>query len=211
MVGRCSRGICRPCAPVLNEEKAMRCAPLHLPDKRSLRDSMIAATARSHGFTVVTRDVDDFKAVAGIKLLNLGEYAACNSRNCRLSSGRPLHCGRRRNASTPASERSASSIHGGLCCLSSLPRAADLRTACSERRLFGRPLPALWLSALDHQRGSRGRRERQMNADEKVRGWLIQTTATSAAHARHCPYSVSSWRSTMKPCGASAAKLPGQL
>ena len=192
-------------------KKAMLCAPLHLPDKRSLRDSMIAATARSHGFTVVTHDVDDFKAVAGIKLLNLGEYAACDSRNCRLSPCRPLHCGRRRNASTPASERSASSIHGGLCCLSSLPRAADLRTACSERRLFGRPLPALWLSALDHQRGSQGRRERQMNADEKVRGWLIQTTATSAAHARHCPYSVSSWRSTMKPCGASAAKLPGQL
>ena len=34
-----------------------------------LKDSMIAATARTHGFTVATRNVRDF-ATAGVKVLN---------------------------------------------------------------------------------------------------------------------------------------------
>ena len=40
---------------------ALRCAPLHVPDPRSERDALIAATAIVHGMTVVTRNVADFK------------------------------------------------------------------------------------------------------------------------------------------------------
>jgi toxin FitB len=39
-----------------------RCAALHVPDPKSFRDSLIAATALVHGMTVVTRNVDDFAA-----------------------------------------------------------------------------------------------------------------------------------------------------
>lgn len=45
------------------------CAPLHVPDKKSFRDSMIAATALEHRFAVVTRNVNDFQ-VAGLKVVN---------------------------------------------------------------------------------------------------------------------------------------------
>lgn len=40
---------------------AQRCARLHVPDKRSERDALIAATALVHGMAVVTRNVADFK------------------------------------------------------------------------------------------------------------------------------------------------------
>ena len=37
------------------------CARLHVPDPRSERDALIAATALTHGLTVVTRNVVDFQ------------------------------------------------------------------------------------------------------------------------------------------------------
>lgn len=37
-----------------------RCAKLHVPDKQSERDALIAATALVHGMTLVTRNVKDF-------------------------------------------------------------------------------------------------------------------------------------------------------
>ena len=40
---------------------AQRCARLHVPDPRSGRDALIAATALVHGMTVVTRNVADFE------------------------------------------------------------------------------------------------------------------------------------------------------
>lgn len=40
---------------------AQRCAALHVPDPRSHRDALIAATALVHGMTVVTRNVSDFR------------------------------------------------------------------------------------------------------------------------------------------------------
>ena len=40
---------------------AQRCARLHVPDRRSERDALIAATALVHGMTVVTRNVADFE------------------------------------------------------------------------------------------------------------------------------------------------------
>ncbi len=48
---------------------ALQCARLHVPNRLSERDAMIAATALVHGMTVVTRNVADFKA-SGVLLLN---------------------------------------------------------------------------------------------------------------------------------------------
>ena len=48
---------------------ALRCAELHVPDPRSDRDSLIAATALVHGLTVVTRDTKDFQPT-GVKTLD---------------------------------------------------------------------------------------------------------------------------------------------
>jgi len=48
---------------------AQRCAWLHVPDRRSERDALIAATALVHGMTVVTRNVADFRPT-GVALVN---------------------------------------------------------------------------------------------------------------------------------------------
>lgn len=39
---------------------ARRCAALHVPDRRSDRDALIAATALIHAMTIVTRNVADY-------------------------------------------------------------------------------------------------------------------------------------------------------
>jgi len=52
---------------------AFCCAKLHVPDPRSDRDAIIAATALVHGMTVVTRNVDDFDPT-GVELLNPWKY-----------------------------------------------------------------------------------------------------------------------------------------
>ena len=48
---------------------AQRCAPLHVPDPRSDRDALIAATALVHGMAVVTRNVNHFQ-FRGISVVN---------------------------------------------------------------------------------------------------------------------------------------------
>ena len=48
---------------------ARQCASLHVPNPRSDRDSLIAATALVHGLTVVTRNIGDFEPM-GVKCLN---------------------------------------------------------------------------------------------------------------------------------------------
>jgi predicted nucleic acid-binding protein len=48
---------------------AQRCATLHVPDPRSDRDALIAATALVHGVTVATRNVADFEHM-GVGVLN---------------------------------------------------------------------------------------------------------------------------------------------
>ena len=48
---------------------ARRCGTLHVPDPRPDRDALIAATALTHGMTVVTRNVADFGPL-GVETLN---------------------------------------------------------------------------------------------------------------------------------------------
>ena len=48
---------------------AQRCASLHVPNPRSDRDALIAATALVHGMTVVTRNVSHFQAT-GVTVFN---------------------------------------------------------------------------------------------------------------------------------------------
>ena len=48
---------------------ALRCARLHVPDRRGERDALIAATALVHGMTVVTRNVADFEPT-GVTIFN---------------------------------------------------------------------------------------------------------------------------------------------
>ena len=53
---------------------AQQCAKLHVPDPRSDRDAIIAATGLVHGMTVVTRNVADFQKT-GVELLNPWEFS----------------------------------------------------------------------------------------------------------------------------------------
>ena len=48
---------------------AQRCATLHVPNTRSDRDALIAATALVHGLTVATRNVADFERT-GVGVFN---------------------------------------------------------------------------------------------------------------------------------------------
>ena len=48
---------------------AMLCAPLHVPNRRPERDAMIAATAKEHGYVIVTRNTRDFED-CGVQVLN---------------------------------------------------------------------------------------------------------------------------------------------
>ena len=48
---------------------AQRCAALHVPNPRSDRDALIAATALVHGLSVATRSVADFEGM-GVGVLN---------------------------------------------------------------------------------------------------------------------------------------------
>jgi toxin FitB len=51
------------------ETVALRCAELHVPNKRPELDALIAATALVHDLTVVTRNVKDF-ASTGAQVFN---------------------------------------------------------------------------------------------------------------------------------------------
>lgn len=53
----------------VDTDVARRCAHLHVPNPRSYRDSLIAATALVHRLTVATRNRADFEPMA-VRLLN---------------------------------------------------------------------------------------------------------------------------------------------
>jgi toxin FitB len=53
----------------IDESVARRCASLHVPNPRPERDALIAATALTHGMTVVTRNLNDFDLL-GLSVLN---------------------------------------------------------------------------------------------------------------------------------------------
>ncbi len=53
----------------VDEQVAIRCAQLVVPDPKADRDALIAATAGVHDLTVVTRNTTDFEAT-GVRLLN---------------------------------------------------------------------------------------------------------------------------------------------
>ena len=59
---------------VIDTDVALRCAALHVPDRRPDRDAYIAATALVHDLTVVTRNVHDFEST-GAKVFNPWEHA----------------------------------------------------------------------------------------------------------------------------------------
>jgi predicted nucleic acid-binding protein len=52
---------------------AIRCASLHVPDRRPERDALIAATALTHQMAVVTRNTRDF-ARTGVRLVNPWDF-----------------------------------------------------------------------------------------------------------------------------------------
>jgi predicted nucleic acid-binding protein len=51
------------------ENAAVLCASMHVPNPKSERDALIAATALEHRMTVVTRNVKDFEGT-GVVLIN---------------------------------------------------------------------------------------------------------------------------------------------
>jgi predicted nucleic acid-binding protein len=53
----------------IDQQVARACAQLHIPDSKSDRDALIAATGIAHQMTIVTRNIQDFNGT-GVKLLN---------------------------------------------------------------------------------------------------------------------------------------------
>lgn len=53
----------------VDTDVALRCAALHVPNPRSDRDALIAATALVHGLTIVTRNTHDF-LIPGLDVVN---------------------------------------------------------------------------------------------------------------------------------------------
>lgn len=58
---------------VIDTAVARCCAKLHVPDPRSDRDAIIAATALVHGMIMVTRNVNDFEPT-GVEVLDPWEF-----------------------------------------------------------------------------------------------------------------------------------------
>ena len=61
---------------------ALCCAALHIPDPRSDRDALIAATGITHAMPIVTRNVADFEPT-GVQFINPWE-----TRECAASKGK---------------------------------------------------------------------------------------------------------------------------
>lgn len=59
----------------IDADVARRAARMHVPDPRPERDALIAATAAVHGFTVVTRNLTDFREL-GVPVVDPWEAQA---------------------------------------------------------------------------------------------------------------------------------------
>jgi len=66
----------------INAAIATRCAHLHVPDPKPERDAWIAATALTHGMTVVTRNVADFPGVPVVNPWEARPYGSTFNRPC---------------------------------------------------------------------------------------------------------------------------------
>tara|TARA_B100001996_G_C18618935_1_gene576881 strand:- start:393 stop:815 length:423 start_codon:yes stop_codon:yes gene_type:complete len=53
----------------IDTEVAQHCAKLHIPNPRSDRDALIAATALAHGMALITRNVSDFDNI-NVEMIN---------------------------------------------------------------------------------------------------------------------------------------------
>ncbi|MCO6188279.1 type II toxin-antitoxin system VapC family toxin [Rhizobium sp. L1K21] len=53
----------------IDDAVATRCAGLHVPDRRSEADALIAATALVHNLSIVTRNISDFDGT-GVVVIN---------------------------------------------------------------------------------------------------------------------------------------------
>lgn len=53
----------------IDQNTALRCAKLHVPNPKPDRDALIAATALEHNMVVVTRNVKDFSSI-GVEIIN---------------------------------------------------------------------------------------------------------------------------------------------
>lgn len=54
----------------VDERVAREAAALHVPDPAPFRDALIAATAKVHGMSVITRNVNDFDRFAELSVTN---------------------------------------------------------------------------------------------------------------------------------------------
>ena len=65
---------------VIDDAVVQRCARLHVPNPAPPHDALIAATALTHGLTLVTRNVRDFAGM-GVAILNPWEPEASTQTN----------------------------------------------------------------------------------------------------------------------------------
>lgn len=54
----------------IDNDIALRCADLHIPNKRPQHDALIAATALTHDLVLVTENIKDFQNIDGLRILN---------------------------------------------------------------------------------------------------------------------------------------------
>lgn len=60
----------------INSDIALICAELHIPNRRPINDALIAATAKQHNLTLVTRNTKDFQ---GVKLSLINPFESNSS------------------------------------------------------------------------------------------------------------------------------------
>jgi toxin FitB len=104
---------------------AQRCAKLHVPDPRSDRDALIAATALVHGMTVVTRNTSDFAPTVSLRcppFTPISSPPGSAARPRSKTACRHLPFGQAGPRTTPGGSRRS---RGGRACRRAPPRIAQ--------------------------------------------------------------------------------------